>query len=100
MDSPDSREAAAAEADFRQAAYFRAELIRVAGELDTQIAALKTTLDRQAGRRELGFHATRTRIELRAALAEREQIAQMLIGLDQSRFGGSRTRPDAKVRPS
>ena len=100
MGDLDERGSAAAEADLRQAACFRQELIRVSVELDTQIAALKTTLDRQAGRRELGFHATRTRADLRAALAEREQVAQMLTRLGQARFGDARTRPAAKVRPS
>jgi len=96
----DERGSAAAEADLRQAACFRQELTRVSTELDTHIAALKTTLDRQAGRRELGFHAARTRADLRAALAEREQVAQMLARLGQALFGDSRTRPDANVRPS
>lgn len=83
MASPSEPQIAAAEADRQQAEYFRAELIRMAHDLDTQIATLKATLARQTGHRELGFHVTRTRSDLRAAVAERDQISRMLAALGQ-----------------
>lgn len=80
---PSQQQTAAAEADRRQAEYFRDELLRMADDLDTQIATLKNTLARQTGHRELGFHVTRTRSDLRAAVAERDQISRMLAALGQ-----------------
>jgi len=82
-----SRERVASRANFRQAAYFRDELLRIATQLEAQIEALQITLARQGGRPELAYHVARTRSDLRAAITERNEVNRMLIALEHREPG-------------